>query len=183
MNLGEIGGRLIVIIFIIVCAIIVYVVYQVYSEGEKQEKIDANKKQVADYERKMELECKELRQKFYNSSATREIADYILVGKSESPFKVKIDLEGITAFFSDDSSVNYSYRAHGLPSICSSERIDPPRNEKYDEVLPLYINPQKEFSHALKAMIRERYSSIDYSVIPNYNNSTVYLNRIPTRQF
>lgn len=87
------------IIFIIVCAIIVYVVYQIYSEGEKQEKIDANKKQVADYERKMELECKELRQKFYNSSATREIADYILVGKSESPFKVKIDLEGITAFF------------------------------------------------------------------------------------
>lgn len=171
------------LIFIIICAIIVYVVYQIYSEGEKQGKIDANKKQVADYERKMELECKELRQKFYNSSATREIADYILAGKSEPPFKVKIEFDGITAFFADGSSVNYCYRAHSLPSISSSKRIDPPRNDKYDEVLPLYINPQNEFSHALKSMIQDRYSSIDYSVFPDSRDSTTYLNRVPTRQF
>lgn len=168
------------LIFIIICAIIVYVVYQKYSE---EEKIEADKKQRADYERKRELERSNLRQKFYNSSVTHEIVDYILAGKSEPPFKVKIDLDGITAFFADDGSVNYRYRAHGLPSISSSERIDPPRNDKYDEVLPLYINPQNEFSHALKSMIQDRYSSIDYSVIPDSRDSTTYLNRVPTRQF
>lgn len=170
-------------IFIIGCVIIVYVVHQIYSEGEKQEKIDADKKQVADYEHKMEFERKELRQKYYSSSATREIADYILAGKSEPPFKVKIEFDGITAFFADDSSVNYSYREHGLPSISSSKRIDPPRNGKYGEMLPMYINPQEEFGHALKSIIQERCSHVDYSVFPDFRDSTTYLFRVPTRQF
>lgn len=167
------------IIFIIVCAIIIYVVYQIYSEGEKerekereeQEKSEADKKRIADYERKTELERNELRKKYYSSSVTREIADYILAGKSEPPFEVRIDSDGITSFFADDSYVNYSYKVHSLTSICSYSR-------SYGSGP---INPREEFGHALKSMIQERYSSVDYSI--DSRGSATYLNRVPTRQF
>ena len=177
------------IIFIIVCAIIVYVVYQVYSEGEKQEKIDANKKQVADYERKMELECKELRQKFYNSSATREISDYILAGKSRPPFKVGIDSENVTAFFSDGSSVGYCYRAHGLQPPLGTELVYPSYSPSkcippYEYSIFLHsseISYQNEFGEALRLIIQDKYKDVDYSVATFSANTS--LTQIPTRQF
>ena len=109
---------------------------------------------------KKDLESK-LFNKYYNSITTLEIADFILTGKSKSPFKVEIDYSGVTAFFSDGSSVGYCYRAHGLQPPLGTELVYPSYSPSkcispYEYSIFLHsteISYQNEFGEALRLRI------------------------------
>lgn len=158
-------------------------------------KRDAIKKYNDDYDQKLEHETIEIRQKYYNSNATREIADYILADKSEPPFKVRIDSVEVTAAFPDGSSVCYCYRAHGLQPPLETEIVSPsydaPRGTDCDRLRMAVISHQHEFVEALRLRILDQYNDIDYcidsyevEICPGGDTMTItYLHRVPTKQF
>lgn len=132
---------------------------------------------------KKDLESK-LFKKYYNSIATLEIADFILAGKSKSPFKVEIDYSGVSAFFSDGSTVCYRYLSHNLSAPEYIDDYIPPYKAPPNTfVIRVYVYPQREFGEALRRKIQERYSGVEYSVSSNRDEFRTYLYRVPTRQF
>lgn len=168
---------------------LIYMLHVGAKDAAVEKKFDAIKTYNADYDHKLELRISELRQKYYNSSATQEIIDYILSDKSSPPFKVEIDSGNVTAFFSDGSSVSYSCQAHGLQPPFGTELVHPDYSPQKcihpaDYSLFLHsseISYQNEFGEALRLRIRDRYNAVDYSVA-TFRSSTS-LTRVPTRQF
>lgn len=168
---------------------LIYMICVGVKNNSAEKKYEAIKKYNDDYDRKLELRGIEIRKKYYNSSATREISDYILAGKSRPPFKVEIDSENVTAFFSDGSSVGYCYRAHGLQPPLGTELVYPYYSPAkcippYEYSIFLHsseISYQNEFGEALRLRIQDKYKDVDYSVATFSANTS--LTQIPTRQF
>lgn len=130
----------------------------------------------------------DLRQKYYNSSVTREIADYFLAGKSSAPLYIDLFCHDLTALYSDGTSIKYCFLEHGLADPVYKERIDPPYESPYKKAndswdYTLEFNPQHEFCDALQQVISEQYG-VGYAFEePDPFDYSTKLIRVPTRQF
>lgn len=140
----------------------------------------------SDCRKKRDSVIDELRQKYYNSSVTREIADYFLAGKPSSPLRIRFDILNLKAFYADGSSIEYCFLEQGLPNVTYSERVDPPYTVPYTSWdSDLEFCPQHEFCDALRQVISEQYG-IDYAfdeLYPGVLDPSYELHRVPTRQF
>lgn len=166
----------------------------------EQEKIERRKKEITaehttrekfreDCRKKRDSVRNELRQKYYSSSVTREVADYFLADKPSSPLSIGFDILNLRAYYADGTSIYYLFLEHGLPDITYSERVDPPYAPPYmlwdSDLSNLEFCPQHEFCDALRQVISEQYG-IDYAfdeVYPCVLDPSYGLHRVPTRQF
>lgn len=168
----------------------------------EQEKIEKRKRIISakhTAEEKFGEDCKkerervrnELRQKYYSSSVTREVADYFLADKPSSPLLIRYEIvNDLVAYYADGTSIEYCLLEHGLPDIERSKRVDfpyePPCEIKITEYFydfNLTFHPQHEFCDALRQVISEQYG-IDYAFGGlDPESSSTELNRVPTRQF
>lgn len=182
-----------IIAFIYVICVIVKKLYEQDKRERREKEISAEhttrEKFREDCRKKRDRVRSELRQKYYNSSITREIADYFLADKPSSPLKIRFDIINPKAFYADGTSTEYIFLEHGLPNVPYSERVDPPYAPPYtlwdSDLSNLEFCPQHEFCDALRQVISEQYG-IDYAfdeVYPGILDPSYGLHRVPTRQF
>lgn len=180
-----------IIAFIYVICVIVKKLYEQDKRERREKEISAKytarEKFRNDCRKKRDSIRNELRQKYYSSSVTREVADYFLADKPSSPLSISSNIHGLAASYADGTSIIYLFLEHGLPNVPYSERVDPPYAPPYtlsdSDLSNLEFCPEHEFCDALRQVISEQYG-IDYAFddFDPYNISTE-LNRIPTRQF
>lgn len=182
-----------IIAFIYVICVIVKKLYEQDKRERREKEISAEhttrEKFREDCRKKRDSVRDELRQKYYSSSVTREIADYFLAGKQSSPLNISSNIHSLKASYADGTSIIYIFLEHGLPNISYSERVDPPYAPPYtlfdSDLSNLEFHPQHEFCDALRQVISEQYG-IDYAfdeLYPGVLDPSYGLHRVPTRQF